>query len=414
MLKVLINAYACSPNWGSEQGMGWHWSIELAKYCKVIVITEGEYRREIENALESLPQRGNLQFVYNNVTDKVRRMCWNQGDWRFYWYYRKWQKTTLNIAERICSEQKIDIIHQLNLLCFREPGLLWKIKGPIFVWGPVGGMSEIPFSYLESAPFKTKLFFYVKNTINRLQYKYQHNVKEAARNAEILLSSTSAEQKVFEKLYHKESCLVNETGCDIARVSHQWDGLENRTLRLLWVAKLDFRKQLGIAIQTMSLLKDLDIHLDIVGTGSSLEGYKEMAKGLFVEDKCTFYGKMDNEKVLEMMNKADLFFFTSIHEATSTVILEAIGSGLPVVCFDTCGFGHIVDESMGRKIKLSNPIKSAQDFATVIKDLYYHRQVLPNMSNACREKQNKLSWEYKVSEVVRMYQKLLEAKVVDR
>ncbi len=33
MLNVLINAYAVSPNWGSEPGMGWNWII---KYCSLL------------------------------------------------------------------------------------------------------------------------------------------------------------------------------------------------------------------------------------------------------------------------------------------------------------------------------------------------------------------------------------------
>lgn len=31
MLKVLINAYACSPGIGSEPGMAWNWVKNLAK-----------------------------------------------------------------------------------------------------------------------------------------------------------------------------------------------------------------------------------------------------------------------------------------------------------------------------------------------------------------------------------------------
>lgn len=90
MLNILINAYAVAPNWGSEQGMGWNWIINIAKYCKCYVITEGEWRKEIEEALLELPQKDNIKFYYNPVSEKVRKMCWNQGDWRFYYYYHKW------------------------------------------------------------------------------------------------------------------------------------------------------------------------------------------------------------------------------------------------------------------------------------------------------------------------------------
>ena len=106
MINVLINAYAVAPNWGSEQGLGWNWVINLAKYCNVHVITEGEWRKEIEEAVDKLPHKANLHFYYNPLPDKVRRMCWNQGDWRFYWHYRKWQEKTLEIAREIIKSSK--------------------------------------------------------------------------------------------------------------------------------------------------------------------------------------------------------------------------------------------------------------------------------------------------------------------
>lgn len=50
-LSILINAYACSPNMGSEPGMAWNWCVNLAKYCELHIITEGEFRDKIEAIL---------------------------------------------------------------------------------------------------------------------------------------------------------------------------------------------------------------------------------------------------------------------------------------------------------------------------------------------------------------------------
>lgn len=169
MINVLINAYAVAPNWGSEQGLGWNWVINLAKYCNVHVITEGEWRKEIEEAVDKLPHKANLHFYYNPLPDKVRRLCWNQGDWRFYWHYRKWQEKTLEIAREIINHQKIDIIHQLNMIGFREPGSLWKIDGIPFVWGPIGAMKEVSLGYTDGLDSKAKFKFRLKNHVSRWQ-----------------------------------------------------------------------------------------------------------------------------------------------------------------------------------------------------------------------------------------------------
>ena len=109
MLSILINAYACSPNMGSEPGMAWNWCVNLAQYCELHIITEGEFREKIEAVLPTLPQGKNMHFHYNPVSDEIRKMCWNQGDWRFYKYYKEWQWKTYEIAKKIIAEQHIDI-----------------------------------------------------------------------------------------------------------------------------------------------------------------------------------------------------------------------------------------------------------------------------------------------------------------
>lgn len=118
MLSILINAYACSPNMGSEPGMAWNWCVNLANYCELHIITEGEFRDKIEAIIPTLPQGRNMHFYYNPVSEKVRRMCWNQGDWRFYRHYSIWQYHTYEMALDIMKVHHIDVLHQLNMIGF--------------------------------------------------------------------------------------------------------------------------------------------------------------------------------------------------------------------------------------------------------------------------------------------------------
>ena len=73
--------------------------------------------------------------------------------------YNIWQKRAYQQALKILSTNKIDIIHQLNMIGFREPGYLWKIKDIPFVWGPVGGLGFIPFSFLKRFPINNFVFY---------------------------------------------------------------------------------------------------------------------------------------------------------------------------------------------------------------------------------------------------------------
>lgn len=409
MLKVLINAYACSPGMGSEPGMAWNWVVNLAKFCELHIITEGEFREKIEAVVASLEQGGNMHFYYNPVSDKIRKMCWNQGDWRFYKYYRQWQWKTYLMAKDICEKEKIDVLHQLNMIGFREPGYLWKLSkenGVPFVWGPIGGLKQFPTAYLKGGGLKMQLFMRLKNFLNIWQLKHEKRVDEALRTAKLLISSIPDSYRALKKYKGLESMVIPETGCflsdDISTAR-----FDNEEFHIMWVGKFDFRKQLPLALQAVALAKNPKLKLDVYGSGSV--GQVEMSKGIAekmeISQQVIWHGNQKNDVVMEAMRKAQLFFFTSVNEDTSTVVLEAVSNRLPVVCFDACGMSAVIDDSVGRKIALSHPSQSAHDFARILNELEGNRALLKHLSENCRQRQMELSWEVKARKVVEEYER---------
>lgn len=408
MLKILINAYACSPGMGSEPGMAWNWVSNLAKFCELYIITEGEFRDKIEEVVPTLEWGKNMHFYYNPVSDEIRKMCWNQGDWRFYKYYKEWQWKTYLIAKDICSKQNIDVLHQLNMIGFREPGYLWKLSkesGVPFVWGPVDAKDKFPVAYLGGASMKTKLFMRLKNFLTVWQLKHSKRVRQAASQASVIFSASSNSKESLKKYMAIDSPLLNETGCYVQE--HPLiDKSQKETFDVLWVGKLDFRKQLGIALQSVAIADNENIRLHIVGGGDA-EPYKQLANTLGVTDKCIWHGAVSHDEVQSIMQNSDVFFFTSVAEGTPHVVLEAIGNNLPVVCFDTCGQGDAVNENVGRKIELSTPMQSVHEFARVLKELERNRDLLKQMSENCKQRQLELSWEEKAKTMVKWYEKMV-------
>lgn len=408
MLSILINAYACSPNMGSEPGMAWNWCINLAKHCELHIITEGEFRNKIEEILPTLPQGKNMHFYYNPVSDEIRKMCWNQGDWRFYKYYKEWQWKTYLMAKDICQHRHIDILHQLNMIGFREPGYLWKIPDIPFVWGPIGGLKQFPTTYLKGCGLKMQLFSRIKNIINTAQIKYDRRVNKAFNRADLLISSIPDSYKAIKKHKGLESIIIPETGCfDIQE--NIVKNFDDECLHIMWVGKFDFRKQLPLALRILKATNNTVFHLDIYGSGNDLQVLEahNLAKDLNIEQLVTWHGNQPNNIVMEAMRKSHIFLFTSISEDTSTVILEAISNQLPVVCFDTCGMGYVINEKVGRKIQLSNPQQSIHDFSEVLNKLESNRDLLTEMSYNCKTRQYELSWDKKALQMLRLYNKCI-------
>lgn len=411
MISVLINAYACAPNMGSEQGMAWNWIINLANYCKVFVITEGEWKIEIEDAIKQLPQGGNMIFYYNPVSDKIRRMCWNQGDWRFYYYYKKWQKETLEITKEIIKNHSIDIVHQLNMIGFREPGYLWKIDNIPFVWGPIGGMENIPESYLDDLAIKQKLIILLKNRINNFQTRFSSRVLKSINKADALIAAVKGVKDKIELYHHKKIILINETGCYPNESKLNNLRKTETFFDVIWVGKFDFRKQLGMALKIISKIKYLDgLRFHIIGNGSKTElhYYTDMAMKLGIEDICIWHGLISHSNVQQIMRDSDLLLFTSIMEGTPHVVLEAIGNNLPVICLNSCGQADAVNDSVGIKLEVTSQKQSTEDFAEKMAYLHNNRNILKKMSNDCFRRQEELSWDTKVNQMVEIYRTVLK------
>lgn len=410
MIKVLINAYACSPGMGSEPGMAWNWCMNLARYCELFIITEGEFRERIETVVPTLPHGQNMHFYYNPVPEKVRQMCWNQGDWRFYKYYKRWQKKTAEIAEDICKKENIDILHQLNMIGFREPGYLWQVskkKGIPFVWGPIDAKDSFPMAYAQNADFKIQMFLRIKNLITRLQLRFSRRVKAAAKQACVVVGASSNSVKSLKNYLNIDASLVNETGCNISSEIGFAEIKYKDAFDILWVGKFDFRKQLELALRAIAAMKLDNIRLHIVGGGND-EPYKNLASDLGISSCCVWHGLVSHDTVQNIMKQCDVLLFTSVAEGTPHVVLEAIANGVPVICFDTCGHGDCVTEDVGVKIPLTNPEQSVKDFANAISMLHDNRTLLQTMSRNCYKRACELSWDNKAKSVLAMYENVLK------
>jgi glycosyltransferase involved in cell wall biosynthesis len=394
---------------GSEPGMAWNWCVNLANYCELHIITEGEFKDKIEAELPTLPQGKNMHFYYNPVSEKIRKMCWNQGDWRFYYYYRQWQYKTYQIALSIIQKEKIDILHQLNMVGFRESGYLWKIKIIPFVWGPIGGIKQFPVNYLKGAGFKMQLFYHLKNIINILQIKYDYRVNMAFKRASVLISSIPDSYRAIKKYKYRESVISPDTGCFVPKFNLT-ERFNSPDFHIIWAGKFDFRKQLPLALKAIALTNNRNLILDVFGSGNELQVIKakKLAEDLGITSQVVWHGNQPHDLTMKAMRNSQLFFFTSISEDASTVIMEAVTCFTPALCFNTNGMGYVVNDSIGIKIKLSNPQQSINEFAEKIEYLYHHREVLQQMSQNCMQRQQELSWENKAKQMVELYKRAVK------
>src|SRR5437588_10456375 len=96
--RVVVSAYACEPEKGSEPGVGWNWVCQIAKRCAVWVITRNSNRAAIEAALVSNPMP-NVHFVYFDFPRWAT--FWKRGRRGGQSYYYLWQLAVFFVARKL-------------------------------------------------------------------------------------------------------------------------------------------------------------------------------------------------------------------------------------------------------------------------------------------------------------------------
>jgi glycosyltransferase involved in cell wall biosynthesis len=89
---------------------------------------------------------------------------------------------------------------------------------------------------------------------------------------------------------------------------------------------------------------DKNIKMVIIGDGPCGEEIKTRIKNNGLNDKVLFTGKIEQSEIAKYMNEMDVFILPSISEGYPTVVSEAQGCGLPVVCSDAVGVPEAVGD----------------------------------------------------------------------
>lgn len=406
-LKILVSAYACAPNKGSEPGMGWNFVTGLAKFHELHVIVEKrKWEKPINDFIENNPGLNNSVTFYfiDKKRNKPLRKIWPPS---YYWFYKKWQKEAYKLAEQIDLKENFDLIHQLNMVGYREPGYLWKIKKP-FVWGPIGGLENSPWRFLPSLGFKGFIFYTGRNILNLLQRRFLSRPKKAAkREMAALISATPNTSKLTKSIWGKDSHVICEVGFQNIQKIEFNKRKKGEPLKIVWSGLHIPRKNLPLLLKSLANV-NFKFELHILGDGELNNSWKELAKQLKVDRSCIWYGWVDKAVANEVYNNAHVFCITSISDLTSTVILEALTFGLPIICLDHCGFSHVVNENCGIKINVSSSKKAAIDFSKALEKINEDENLRQNLSNGALIRAKDFSWESKIDKLNSIYNELLK------
>ncbi|MBI2372701.1 MAG: glycosyltransferase [Deltaproteobacteria bacterium] len=418
-LKVLVSAFACDPLAGSEAAVGFGFVSALAKHHDLWVLTAAFNQPNLSQV--EVP---GAHFVY--VPDRPWHYRPTRG-WRHVessllkplmnFAYGSWLREAFGVGRRLHSEIGFDLVHQLTYVAYRFPGRLYELPIP-FVWGPIGGIEDTPWRVLGLMSPRGAAFFAARNLVNTMQRRFLSGPRHAFEKARGgAFAATSRVAACILDTYGTEAEVICEVGPPVRGLG---EGLEvpggsvrdpGEPLRVSWSGLHLPGKALPLLLGALAKLgSSIPIELSVLGQGPETAAWQTQARVLGLS-RITWHGLLPRARALEIVRGSHVFVITSLKDLTSTVLLEALALGVPVVALDHCGFKDVLTPKCGILVRVSSKVQIERDLASALTRLFHDEGLRQALALGALERVEAYSWEEKARRVCELYERAVTRRV---
>lgn len=403
-MKILLSAYACEPNRGSEEGFGWNWSTHLAQEGhEVWVATRPLAREAIERELKRHPI-ANLHFMYLDITERYKRFI--KGLFGVYAHYFLWQRAAFHHVKSFLETHDIDLVHHVTWGSLIGGSWLWRLDKP-FVFGPVGGGQVAPKSFKSYFPTHWKQEA-LRTAITEYILPKHPPTRKMLNHTDLLLATNSETLNVARSMGARKAELFLDTGLPRHYFAeHPKPGFSKKRMNILWVGRLLERKALRLSLEAVAKLT-IPFTLTILGDGPQEVHLHDWIKELNLEGKVDWRGRVPWDEVQQAFEEHEVFLFTSLRDSFGSQLLEAMGKGLAIVTLDHQGAHDFVPDEAGFRVPVTTPASTSDALAQSLNRLYENPQKLRGMSEAGLEFARQHDWNIKAAQMTKMYEDVVK------
>ncbi|NRB37447.1 MAG: glycosyltransferase family 4 protein [Pseudomonadales bacterium] len=407
-MKILLGAYACEPNNGSEPEVGWQMVTELAKAMPnddFHVVTKSNNQQGIEG--EGFPL--NVTFHYYRPAKWLT--FWKKGGRGIRTYYYIWMIGAAFFMRR--KKLKFDIVHHITFVNDWLPSFLFllKDKDNKFIWGPIGSHDPISMKFLSGG--KRKLIENIRILLQLIfrnldpsfylcKAKADHII---GINENVRLKLGLTDQNKFEA----EPAI----GMPLAAVESIRKSASNE-FSVISVGRLLYIKNFELTMRVFANFLQRcptanSCKLQIVGDGADKECLMSLAKSLGIEGNVEFTGNVPLETVQSYMSEADVFLFPTLENA-GFVILEAMSNSLPVLAMNYGGPQQFIRSAVEAQLVSSDDCydRIVDNLAEKLECLYKDRAVREHIGELNRQDVlSHYTWQAKAEKVTKLYERLV-------
>lgn len=403
---ILATCYAVNPYKGSEDGMGWNFVNQIARFNKVIAITRENNQPAIEKFMAENPNElyKNITFLYFDLPYWMR--FWKKGSRGAMLYYYMWQRGIVFFIKK--QNLNFDIAHNVNFHNDWTPSFLYKLEKPM-VWGPIGHHPIIPNQYLK--PYSIKYLIIDRATwlVKKMFWNLSFSLKKTVKNADHILCMNTGVPSVLE--FKNQSFSIQPS----VATEDFFEGeiTKKEGFKVISVGRFVPLKGFDLTLNSfikflysLSVSERENCRLTLVGTGPEKEFYQKIIAENKVEKYVEIIEWIDRKELMKLYEKASVFLFPS-HEGAGMVVAEAMSFGLPVVCLNNEGPGEFVTTNCGFAVPQLDYNNTVSELKDSLQKLYFDKELLYKMSLGARKQfEEKFTWNSRGEHLKNIYKKL--------
>ena len=183
----------------------------------------------------------------------------------------------------------------------------------------------------------------------------------------------------------------------------------NAKVKILFIGRLIPRKGFQRVVRALPKVREnvtVPFEVEVVGTGAAQTELDALAQSLGVSDLISYVGTVPYEKLEKAYQYADVFVLTSLSEGMPSVILEAMGCGLPVIASDVGGNNEIVKEGENGFLIKGDDI---DELARRLTELVNNTELRRQMGKRSREVAQGYDWINIMGEYDKLYRQFESA-----
>ncbi len=403
-LNVLLSAYACRPNMGSEPGVGWNTACEVANYEQVWVITRADNRSFIEAEMAANP-RDKLQFIYCDIPWLMRWWC-KPGQLLHYYF---WQIVAYVTVRRLYQNLALDLVHHVTYVRYSTPSFLALLPIPL-IWGAVGGGETAPAPFWQDFSWRGKLYEVARRLAHRVG-ELDPFTRMTVRRSALVRATTAATAERLRAIGATHPEVFPESALATAEIQAlaQYPEPPHAPIRFISMARLLHWKGLHLGIQGFAQANlPASSEYWIFGEGPELDELTTLAQTLGVANRVKFWGRQPRLTTLQHLSQCHVLVHPSLHDSGGWVCVEAMAMGRPIICLDLGGPAEQVTAETGVLIAAQYPEQVVADLAKAFQHLALNAPLRRQMGLAGQARaQTVYSWESRGQHLADLYRNIV-------